>query len=73
MENSHFGYHQIQSKVIQETEKAICFNLNRSWIHEGNLTWIPKSQMIIETMSLPNGDVDRIFYVKEWLWKKYQF
>lgn len=60
------GYFECQLPVLHETEKAICFDADKSHLsnqHRG--VWIPKSQMEILHM-----EVDTRYFIKSWLYSK---
>ena len=61
-------YFECQMPVMNETEKAICFDADNSHLsnqHRG--VWIPKSQMKILDMGADSGTR---YFIKNWLYRK---
>jgi hypothetical protein len=62
------GYFECQMSVLNETEKAICFDADNSHLstqHRG--VWVPKSQM--EILDMGNDSGVR-YFIKNWLYPK---
>lgn len=65
------GYFECQLPVLNETEKAICFDADNSHLtnqHRG--VWVPKSQMEILDM-IEAGSGTR-YFIKNWLYSKFK-
>lgn len=61
-------YFECQMPVLNESEKAICFDADNSHLtnqHRG--VWIPKSQMVIIDL---NPDSGIRYFIKNWLYSK---
>lgn len=70
LSDSNSGYIEIQLPVIQQSDKAICFDDDNSFL--GNMqkkVWIPKSQ--VEIIDL-GKDAGIRYFVKKWLYSKFQ-
>jgi len=66
LQSDVYNYIEIQSEVIAETEKAICFDFSRSDIGQRPV-WVPKSQMQIVELGSDSGIR---YFIKVWLWNK---
>ena len=64
------NYQEIQLEVLQETEKAICFNAYAGYLDNIKKVWIPKSQMIIKDTICGDGTIVKQYFVKNWLLHK---
>ena len=61
-------YFECQLPVLSESEKAICFDADKSHLsdkHRG--VWLPKSQIIILDLGKDSGIR---YFVKNWLYSK---
>jgi len=63
-------YFECQMPILDQTEKAICFDASNSHLSSNHRkVWVPKSQMVIIPFE---GDCDTRYFVKNWLYSKLQ-
>lgn len=61
------NYFECQLPILNETEKAICFDTYTGYLANTRPTWIPKSQMRIVDLGKDSGIR---YFVKNWLHSK---
>lgn len=61
------GYFECQLQVLDETDKAICFNTYNGHLDKEKRVWIAKSQ--IEILDL-GSDAGVRYFIKNWLYSK---
>jgi len=67
LSSQNSGYFECQLPVINESEKAICFNAYKGHLDHIKNVWIPKSQCVIIDCG---KDVGIRYFVKNWLYTK---
>ena len=63
-------FQEVQLEVVNETDKAICFNNYSGHLNHVKNVWVPKSQMIIKDTECGDGTITKQYFVKNWLISK---
>lgn len=62
------GYFECSCPILAETEKAICFDIDKTWMgNRPNGKWISKSQIKVIRFSVETDQVDDRYFIKNWL------
>lgn len=66
-------YFQISNNILKETEKAICFDGDKTYTGCNETPiWIPKSQMIVIPFETVTDRCDNRYFAKNWLRSKFK-